>query len=147
MVEIQCFFKNGESFYPCNEYAGEIVDLNYIEGAIELKANGVVLMDKTMWNYIDQLLAYLVDGVGCIKNNKPYGCCFPDQPIEVSFSPVDENWLSITVKCHSSVSETVRIDEYLYALKMSALEFFEKLGKIIPHQEKYKHVLSVLNEI
>ena len=98
MISVKTYLKINNEFIEFHEYNGGLSNINYIEGALELSINGVVLIDKTMWDYIDQLWAYIVNGVENILNDEPFETYFPDQPIKLKVIPSNEN-IIFSVEC------------------------------------------------
>jgi hypothetical protein len=48
------------------DFMGPIPDLDYIEGAIELSVYGVVIIDRSMWDYVDQLWSYIAESISVL---------------------------------------------------------------------------------
>lgn len=84
-ISLKTYIKNNNEFVEFSHYTEAFKDSFYIEGAIELTINGVVIFDKEMWDYIDQLWSYIADGIICIQDNQPFETYFPGQPIKVSY--------------------------------------------------------------
>lgn len=113
MIEIVSYFKNGDLFIPCGEYTNAIkgdIDNEHedFEGAIYFKINDKVLIDETMWDYVDQLWRILLDGLAYLKLRKHYIGYFPDQAVEITF--VDMNDLFAEIKINND-SETRAVIE------------------------------------
>lgn len=100
MITVNTYIKTKCGFFDIHDFTEDIEDYNYIEGALELTINGINLLDKSMWDYIDQLWSYIADGVICISNDEAFEIYYPDQPIKISFTP-ERGYVFVSVVCHS----------------------------------------------
>ena len=141
MITVESYIKNKDEFVPIEIYDNSIEDEDYIEGAIELKVNGVMLIDSSMWDYVDQLWAYLVEGVVAIKNGKTFSTYFPDQPIRILLQPVLDKKIKITVACEEDVVVLVEMDSFIDIVSKKAIAFFKILSEKLPNNS---HLLILL---
>ncbi|AVJ18249.1 MULTISPECIES: hypothetical protein [Serratia] len=147
MIEVKSYIKSKEDYINILEFSGEIKDCNYIEGALELTINNVNLINLEMWDYIDQLWAYLSEGLDAISKNNEFNTYFPDQPIEVKLKPINDNVL-ISVKCNSKVTTLTNKNEFVSAMSKHALDFFERLSTIKGiEKDHYKYEIENLRKI
>lgn len=126
MISSKTYLKIKNEFVDFHAFDGEIQDPNYIEGAIELSVSGVVLLDKSMWDYVDQLWAYLTEGLVCVSRGEGFKVCFPDQPIEIKFY-VRGGSVVFSVAVHEIIKVVVDRSEFVSEMKRFAVEFFEDL--------------------
>lgn len=146
MILVKTYIKSKSGFVEFNHYKEEFEDLDYIEGAIELTINGVVLLNKDMWDYIDQLWSYIADGIICIQSNKSFETYFPDQPIKVSFTPIKES-VSVSVTCDSENKVKVDKREFIHEMSKHAIVFFDYLRrKDSTFNSRYAELFSSLNK-
>lgn len=128
MILITTYLKINDKFVEFHEYKNTLNKVNYIEGALELTINGVVLIDKTMWDYIDQLWAYIVNGVESILNDQPFETYFPDQPIKLKVLPSNEK-IIFSVECDTEKKVVINRKYFIETMASSAIEFFDFLRK------------------
>ncbi|WP_155634049.1 hypothetical protein [Burkholderia cepacia] len=126
MISSKTYIKIKGKFVDFNEFGGKIQDPNYIEGAIELSVDGVALLDKSMWDCVDQLWAYLTEGLVCVSRGKGFKTYFPDQPIEIKFD-VHGGSVVFSVTVYETVKVVVDRFEFIFEMKRFAIEFFENL--------------------
>ena len=107
MININSYIKVNEKFIPIQDYDGDLPDPDYIEGAIELTVNGVVLIDKSMWDLVDQLWAYIINGLIDVNEGKEFKTSFPDQPIELTFTHLYNDIIKLSVNCDNETSVTI----------------------------------------
>lgn len=128
MITVNTYIKTKCGFFEIHDFTEDIEDYNYIEGALELTINGINLLDKSMWDYIDQLWSYIADGVICISNDEAFEIYYPDQPIKISFIP-EKGYVFVSVVCHSEKSIRVDKKEFICVMSKSAIDFFDYLSK------------------
>ncbi|HIH2744423.1 hypothetical protein L3V59_25715 [Burkholderia aenigmatica] len=126
MIVAKTYLKIKEGFVDFCDFNGGIPDPEYVEGAVELSINGVEILTKAMWDCVDQLWAYLAEGVICVARGDDFKTYFPDQPIEISFS-VRSGKVIIAVIVHETVKVVVDQSEFVSGMKRLAVEFFEGL--------------------
>ncbi|MCA8272687.1 hypothetical protein LGN17_09190 [Burkholderia sp. AU30280] len=147
MITAQTYIKLKKGFVDFHGFIGEINDSDYIEGAIELCVNGVVIIDKTMWDCVDQLWAYLAEGVVCIAKGDGFKTYFPDQPIEISFG-IQGGKVIVAVTVYETVKVVVDRSEFVSEMKRLAVEFFEGMkGKGERYKDSSDFYLNKLNSI
>ena len=123
-------------------------DSFYIEGALELTINGINLISIEMWDCVDQLWAYLIDGLVSVNNKKIFTCYFPDQPIKVSFLPISNINIMVSVTCNKEKKTIINKKEFLDAMQKSARHFLKYLVYIAPEEkENSERLLKELDSI
>ncbi|HHL4080092.1 hypothetical protein [Burkholderia sp. A2] len=147
MIEVITYLKSEDGLVDFHSFDGKIQDPDYIEGAIELSVDGVVLLDKSMWDCVDQLWAYLAEGLVCVSRGEGFKTYFPDQPIEIKFAVHGANVVfSVTVR--ETVKVVVDRFEFVFEMRRFAIEFFEDLkgrgGRVSAGSDLY---LDKLNSI
>lgn len=126
MITAKTYIKIKKKFVEFHDFNGKVQDPDYIEGAIELAVNGFTIIDRSMWDYVDQLWAYLTEGVVCVARGEDFKTFFPDQPIEMSFATQgDDVIMAVTV--HETVRVVIDRSEFISEMKNFAIDFFEDL--------------------
>lgn len=145
MINITSYLrsKNG-TFVPVSECATAPPDVLYIEGAIELVVNGTTVIDKSMWDYVDQLWAYLVNIVGDFEEAGEAHTYFPDQPIGLAIKGLSEGRTLVTVQAGSARREaTIETAELVPALKGAAIAFFQQMIRLVPqNRDSYQAAIE-----
>lgn len=126
MINISTYLKIRDNFISINDYHGLLKDTFYIEGAIELSIYNIQIIDIEMWDYVDQLWSYLIEGLVKINKNQEFKTNFPDQPIEIKFQPINENVL-ITINANESRKSLIKKDLFIKTMALHAQGFFNKL--------------------
>lgn len=136
MTDIKTYIKSGEAFIPIADYDGPIDEPFYIEGAIELVVGTTKLIDEALWDDVNHLWCYLVQGMASVMDGKDFSSFFPDQPIRLTLLPnLADRTLTIVVKVDLSVSATTSLDEFASAFVCGGREFFAKLFALLPRRE------------
>jgi len=84
-VECRSYLLIDNEFVPIETVKSRPHDIQYIEGAIELSVNGVRMIDRSVCDLVDQLWAYIVNGLDNLSQGRAHHCHFPDQPLQLSF--------------------------------------------------------------
>lgn len=127
MISINTFIKLNDNFINIFDLKEKIKNKNYIEGAIELTINGKILIDKSMYDYIDELWSYISEGLFIVSQNEEFKCYFPDQPIAVNFIPQKGNRILVSITCHEEIKISINRYEFLHSMIEHAKLFFAKL--------------------
>lgn len=146
-IIVETYVKVADGFVDFFEFQSEVRRLDQIEGALVLSINGERLIDKSMFDYVDDLWSYLSEGLLQISEGKSFRCYFPDQPIEVKLTPSNGR-LQVSVTCHSEVSVAVDKDEFVRVMSEHARKFFTWLQAIEPGAKgTCDYALGHLNKI
>ena len=105
----------------------------YVEGAVELTIDGVPIIDTVMWDYIDQLWAYVSDMVLSLQEQGQASTYFPDQPIKLSFRRNGKDRILVTLEINGA-TRTASADEgeLVASLQEHGSTFFRKMIEILP---------------
>ncbi|WOZ77715.1 hypothetical protein [Kosakonia sacchari] len=129
MIEVASYIKHKKKFINIFEFEGVIDDPNYIEGGLILNVNGVELINLEMWDYIDQLWAYISTGLNLAAEDKEFETNFPDQPIKMKFKPIRQELL-LSVDCHTNTKVIVEKNAFVNDMSKYALAFFGRLSNL-----------------
>jgi hypothetical protein len=92
-IHVATYMKYGDDFESIDDLLKPpvIEDEAYIEGALELVIDGIVISDLSFWDYIDQLWDYIIQGIELIREGKPWDATFPDMPVRLAMTPLPGN--------------------------------------------------------
>ncbi|MDC9583222.1 hypothetical protein PSI15_16995 [Xenorhabdus sp. PR6a] len=148
MISINTYIKIKDEYIDIFQYDGGVKSSDYIDGTLELTINGISLIDKSMYDYIDDLWCYLAEGLSVLYDNQEFKCYFPDQPIEVKFTPSKGNRVLVSVNCHSEVKTSIEKEEFLIAMSGHAKRFFERMEDLNPSSiGAYRTAMQYLEKI
>lgn len=88
MMKVDSFIKCSAGFINVNAFNGVLKDADYIEGAMELTINHVEMINLALWDYIDQLWIYILNGLIDLHSGRDVLFYFPDQPVKVTMSHI-----------------------------------------------------------
>lgn len=136
MVSIASYLKQDGALVPLAEFRGPIEDEDYIEGAIELSINGKPLLTTAQVDYVDQLWAYLIQGiVGAVRDGQLFSTFFPDCPIEITMrSEPARQQITVGVDLRQKrgvISATAPLAEFKRVFAAEARRFFETLMPLV----------------
>ncbi|MDC9595124.1 hypothetical protein [Xenorhabdus sp. IM139775] len=148
MISINTYIKIKDEYIDIFQYDGKFKNSDYIDGALELTINGISLIDKSMYDYIDDLWCYLAEGLSILEDNQEFKCYFPDQPIEVKFTPSKGNRVLVSVNCHSEVKTSIEKEEFLIVMSEHAKRFFKRMEDLNPSSiGAYREAMQYLKKI
>lgn len=128
MNSVVTFLKTNSGFQSIDDYLGRIPDINYIEGAIVLKINNCEIIGLEQWDLVDQLWAYLLDGIERIDSGREFKTFFPDQPLLLEIKKINQELVIITV---GKVKTVVPYDEFKEIIIKGANHFNKRLNEIV----------------
>lgn len=131
-LEVTSFFRQDGRFIPIEKFNGPFSDTNYIEGALSVTLYEKELLDTSLWDYVDQLWAYLVDGICAVAAGESFGCYFPDQPIRIEFEIVGGNQVKIFVGAGAGRTGIVGKEEFISIFGKAAVQFFLRMVALVP---------------
>jgi len=131
-LKVTSFFRQDGDFIKIDEFKGPFLDTNYIEGALSVHLYGKELFDISLWDYVDQLWAYLVDGICAVAAGESYSCYFPDQPIRIEFEVVGRNQVKIFVGVGAGRTGVVGKEEFVSIFGNAAMQFFLRMIALVP---------------
>ncbi|MRH89214.1 hypothetical protein GFY24_17460 [Nocardia sp. SYP-A9097] len=148
MISVISYLKDSDgAFVPLGEVDFAPSNPRHVEGAIDLKINGVTILDKTLWDDVDQLWAYIVDAIRDLRTNGESDTSFPDQPIDLSFRRTGGGRVLVTLESGTIKQRKVSVDEseLTVALCGAADAFLARLSEILPmNRLAYEAALSGL---
>lgn len=124
--------RDGE-FTPVGKAVDPPSNPRHVEGAIDLTVNGVAILDRDLWDDVDQLWAYICDMVVTLNDQDESSTFFPDQPIKLTFRRVGGNLLLVSL-AYDDVKRSVSVDEasFVVALQEGGRRFFDRLRELLP---------------
>jgi|GEM_PF-777089 len=148
LVQARSYIQDGTEFTPVEDFQGVVTDKDYVTGAIELTVCGKKLISLKMWDLVDQLWAYLVNGLAALDRGDPFEIYFPDQPIFIKMVPKSSGKVEFSIAAHEKRS--VEVDSRLFVQEMAyaATLFFEELNRIQPSSKgSYADTLGQLKRL
>ncbi|MDP7702273.1 MULTISPECIES: hypothetical protein [unclassified Mycobacterium] len=117
----------------CNDSDYMVQNDRYIDGAIELVIDGIAVVDRTMWDTIDDLWAYITNMIDDLRKSGRAQTLFPDQPIKLSFERTRNNQVRVTSYVGDVVTTAVAGEaELVSALIIAGIQFFSAMIRINP---------------
>lgn len=135
MLKMEVFFNTDNGFIEIENLGKTLVfdDLDYIEGAIELKMFGEVPINKNIVDYVDQVLAYFIDNVYLLifEDSKNIAFYYPDQAFKVELMIKRKN---ILISTKYGLIE-VNFKDFWKVFSEKAVQFFQYLSECDPYLE------------
>ncbi|WP_144410273.1 hypothetical protein [Chromobacterium vaccinii] len=149
MINVKTFFKVGNEFFDAEVWEGNVDDINYIYGSICLIVDGCAVFDKELWDCVDQLWSYVVDGLYCLSKGQPFSFYFPDQAAFVSFNLTPkgdqvEIFIDLNGGRHVLVSKAL----FLQSMKKGGEGFFNIMRNKVPeYEDSWMECLKKLGQV
>ncbi|MCC3650640.1 hypothetical protein LIX60_03865 [Streptomyces sp. S07_1.15] len=138
MIEVKSYLMGADGkFHPVDQVSTYDGDRDYVEGAIELTINHVPIIDCDMYDYVDQLWAYLVRLIGEASTSGRSETLFPDQPIRLTLENGRNGRMLVT--CDAGDGRRVAYcfrKELSAAIKEEATRFFQWMSQLIPENSR-----------
>jgi hypothetical protein len=136
MITVASYLREADgSFTPVADSRTAPPDLDYIEGAIDLVINGVVVVDQSMWDLVDQLWSYLVTMVHELREQGHASTYFPDQALKISFERIGGSRVLVTSRPSRGTLKAVADEsELVTALASAAVGFFTAMAELVPSE-------------
>ena len=147
MIDVKTYLKVGDEFLMPSQFYQEVDDPDYIEGAIELIVDGEKILNLSMWDYVDQLWAYLIDGLINLNDGKSFSTFFPDQPIEVKFTPQGKEFFLFELLADDHKRKLINTKEFFNTLIPEAENFFQFLARKLDIQKANSEELQKIERL
>jgi hypothetical protein len=118
-------------YTPIEKYKSQLDSSDYIDGYIKIKIGKLTLCDKELFDDIDYLWPYWMNGLKNISNNKDFKGYYPDQPVKMGITIVDKNIVKV---CVEERCAKINKNQFIKSMASNAIIFFEKLRKIFPNE-------------
>ncbi len=124
------------------------LDLDYLEGAIYLKYEDQVILDFKLWDYVDQLWAYIINLVEDVLLNGKSEILFPDQPAKINFKKISDEYMIMVLETNARFTWTLPSKEFLNTLLNEGELFFKSITESLGLTEKqYAVELNKIQEL
>ena len=147
---IETKLKRGDEFVSIEEWCGPISDPHYIEGAVVMSYEGKTLMGENLWDDVNYMWPYLINGLSEILEGKDWHTWFPDQPITFSVEHISPDWLLLHVYAEDEeyVKKKVPKFEYLSEMVRAGRDFLSRLYRICPAADlPFEHYARLLDQL
>src|ERR1043165_8727823 len=133
MIHVESWLKVADDLVSVQEFSGPVADQDYIEGAIELTISDKPMLTRDMVDYVDQLWAYLIRGLGEVLVGNEFSTYYPDMPIQIIFRPQGRDVTVIVDPQEWNRIASVPLDILVGAMASAGTIFFDKLRQHAPN--------------
>ena len=142
--------EDGE-FTLAESWNAPISDHEYLEGALKLTINDTPIITLTMWDYIDELWAYVINTLQELASGDSVHMYFPDQPIKLEMKRTPPNMILVSISPRSGKfdnSAWTHEGDFVHQLLDAGEKFFTKMSKLDPAgQGQYEHDIERIKEV
>ncbi len=124
------------------------LDLNYLGGAVYLKYGDEVILDFNLWDYVDQLWAYILNLIEEFILNGSSEILFPDQPAKIKVKKISDEYMIVVLETNTRYTWTLPSKEFLIALLNESEFFFKSITKSLRlTEEQYSFEINKIQEL
>jgi hypothetical protein len=135
-IHIQSLLRREDgTFIPVHAWEGPVIDSDYMEGALDLTVHEVSLITPSMWDYIDQLWAYILNVLEELSSSESTHTYFPDQPIKLEVERIACGLLRVSISSRSGkFNNSIQVQESQFARKLidEGESFFLRMQELNP---------------
>lgn len=150
MIEITSYLRSPDGvFTQVADVSVAPDDPRYVEGAIKLSINGISIIDTELWDYVDQLWAYISDMVRTLSQQGEASTYFPDQLVKLSFQRHSKGRVLVSLRTSDTLRKaSIEENELVSALRADGSAFFGKMTELLPeNRDGYTKALDSLNSL
>jgi hypothetical protein len=125
------FLKNIESYFVPITDTRELLDFEYLSGAILFKYGEQILLDVTLWDLVDQLWAYILNVLESLLRTGKGETYFPDQPIKLQINSISEDLALYEIETNDHIKVVLPKRELVEALLQGGLMTFFKVWRSV----------------
>lgn len=123
-------------------------DLNYLAGAIYLKYGEDVILDFKLWDYVDQLWAYIINLVEDFILKGSSETFFPDQPVKMMLKVMSDDYALFILESSTKHTWVIPRQQFLSTLLDSSQYFFSNVTEYLRLGDNhYCHELNKIKEL
>lgn len=144
MIQFSTYIRIKPDYEPVDALSKPPPDADYVDGYIDLAIDGVTIMDRSAWDLVDQLWAYMVNGIEDVAAGRSFFTYFPDQPLELRFDLIEPEEVRVELGSPPrNVSAVVSRRAWIEAVATEATKVLLVLGAWLPeNREGYQQVID-----
>ena len=124
------------------------LDLTYLAGAIYLKYGDEVMLDFKLWDYVDQLWAYILNLIEEFVLNGSSKILFPDQPAKIKIKKISDEYMIMVLETNTRHTWTLPSKEFVITLLNESQFFFKSITESLRlTEDQYSFEISKTQEL
>lgn len=136
MIEFRSFLQDDDTLIPIEEATKPPPDEDYIDGVVEMLVDGQPILGRDKVDLVDQLWAYLIQGLEQLSSGEDFSTFYPDMPLEVRMTRRG-TVISITSDDREKVNRaTVELEDLRQAMLPAAETFFRRIRELTSEHDK-----------
>lgn len=120
----------------------DLLDFDYLNGAITLKYFEQTLLDATLWDLVDQLWAYILNVLDDLLNTGYGETYFPDQPVKLVLKSISGNTVLYEIESNDHLKVVLPKTELIETLLNGADEFFKCMETYFKGKCNYQYEIN-----
>lgn len=120
----------------------DLLDFDYLNGAITLKYFEHSLLDVTLWDLVDQLWAYILNVIENLIHSGEGETYFPDQPVKLRLKSIPGDNVLYEIEANDHYKVVLPKNELIEALLDGAEEFFKSMEDYFKGKCNYQYEID-----
>jgi hypothetical protein len=125
----------------------ELLDFEYLSGAILFKYGEQILLDVTLWDLVDQLWAYILNVLESLLRTGKGETYFPDQPVKLQINSISEDLVLYEIEANDHIKVVLPKRELVEALLRGADDFFQSMEKCFEEKCNYEYEIEKIKTL
>lgn len=120
----------------------DLLDFDYLNGAITLKYFEQSLLDVTLWDLVDQLWAYILNVIENLLKSGEGETYFPDQPVKLRLKSISGDKVLYELEAKDHFKVALPKNELIDTLLDGADEFFKSMEAYFKGKCNYQYEIN-----
>ncbi|AIQ11373.1 hypothetical protein [Paenibacillus durus] len=119
-----------------------LLDFDYLNGAITLEYCEQTLLDVTLWDLVDQLWGYILNVIESLLNTGEGESYFPDQPVKLYLKSISGDLVLYEIEANDHIKVVLPKKELIETLLDGADEFFKNMETYFKGKCNYQYEIN-----
>ncbi|RUT39512.1 hypothetical protein EJP82_25880 [Paenibacillus anaericanus] len=124
-----------------------LLDFDYLSGAITLTYCEQTLLDVTIWDLVDQLWAYILNVIESLLNTGEGETYFPDQPVKLRLKSVSGDLVLYEIEANDHIKVLLPKNEFIETLLEGADVFFRNMEECFNGKCSYQYEIDKIETL
>nr|WP_232697566.1 hypothetical protein [Brevibacillus daliensis] len=144
---------NVEDYFVHINNTSEVIDLenlldfDYLNGAITLTYCEQTLLDVTLWDLIDQLWAYILNVIESFLTTGEGNTYFPDQPVKLHIKSISGDLVLYQIDADDQIKAVLPKNEFIETLLEGANVFFRNMEECFRGKCNYQYEIEKIETL
>ncbi|MGG1650007.1 hypothetical protein [Paenibacillus sp. NRS-1780] len=124
-----------------------LLDFDYLNGAITLTYCEQTLLDVTLWDLVDQLWAYILNVVESLLTTGEGETYFPDQPVKLHLKSISVDLVLYEIEANEHIKVALPKNEFIQTILEGADDFFKNMEECFKGKCSYQYEIEKIETL